>query len=400
MDISDKKTIFTDKKFCRLCSGNLFNEPHVKIENISRAAQWFPNNFELDIDKPINLEVYQCAECNLIQLNIHPVNYYKEVITAASYSRKMYDFREKQALKFIKGNKLMGKKVMQFGCGDGYFLNLIKKAGAIPYGLEASNSINNKITDIDIKIINGYPSYEYIIEDGPFDAFISINCLEHSPDPNEYLQGIYNNVSEDSLGLVEVPSLEKIIEKKNFYDWIPDHLSYFSSETLSFALEKNGFKVLDVSRVWGGDDIVALVQKSESVNKIKSLNTIKNVNWKLWDIEKRRFIKSFREIINNELHRDKKIGIWGASHQALTILSMSMISGISYVIDAATFKQEKLTPVSHIPIKNPKELMKNPVDIMIVMAAGYTDEVISQLQKKYMFKGKIGVLENNRIKFI
>ena len=79
---------------------------------------------------------------------------------------------------------------------------------------------------------------------------------------------------------------------------------------------------------------------------------------------------------------------------------MSMISGISYVIDAASFKQGKLTPVSHIPIKNPKELMINPVDIIIVMAAGYTDEVISQLQKKYMFKGKIGALENNSIKFI
>ena len=82
--------------------------------------------------------------------------------------------------------------------------------------------------------------------------------------------------------------------------------------------------------------------------------------------------------------QNKKVAIWGASHQALSIISLFNLSErIAYIIDSATFKQNKFTPATHIPIVPPDKLYSEPVDAIIVMAAGYADEVANIIRQKF-----------------
>ena len=55
---------------------------------------------------------------------------------------------------------------------------------------------------------------DYKIKEGPFDAFFIMSFLEHIPHPNETLSGIYNNLNDDAIGLIEVPNFDMILKNK------------------------------------------------------------------------------------------------------------------------------------------------------------------------------------------
>ena len=67
---------------------------------------------------------------------------------------------------------------------------------------------------------------------------------------------------------------------------------------------------------------------------------------------------------------------------------------IKYVVDSATFKQGKFTPVTHIPIVSPEKLNTDPADAVIVMAAGYSDEVAKLIRQKFDGKINVAILRN------
>jgi hypothetical protein len=100
-------------------------------------------------------------------------------------------------------------------------------------------------------------------------------------------------------------------------------------------------------------------------------------------------------------YKGKKVAIWGASHQALAILSLLDFSNkIEYVIDSAVFKQDKFTPATHIPIVAPEKLHTEPVDAVIVIAAGYSDEVARIIRQKFSKNINISILRNLGLEII
>jgi hypothetical protein len=67
---------------------------------------------------------------------------------------------------------------------------------------------------------------------------------------------------------------------------------------------------------------------------------------------------------------------------------------IRFVVDSASFKQGKYTPASHLPIVSPDALATDPVEAVIVMAAGYSDEVARMLRRKFDAKMDISILRD------
>ena len=99
--------------------------------------------------------------------------------------------------------------------------------------------------------------------------------------------------------------------------------------------------------------------------------------------------------------KNKKVAIWGASHQALAILSLLDLSDrIEYVVDSAAFKQGKFTPATHLPIVAPDKLNSDPVDAVIVMAAGYSDEVAGMIRQKFSKNINISILRDFGLEII
>jgi len=362
---------------CRVCGRDFFAEPLLRYENMPGAAQSFPDAGSLDSDRGVDLEVCQCSGCGLVQLSGDPVPYYQDVIRAAAVSEEMHEFRSRQFAGFVRNSSLEAKKVIEIGCGRGEFLSIMQQSGVDAYGLEHSDQAVAHCRGMGLKVFSGFiPGDTSSLRGAPFDAFFILNFLEHLPDPAATLSGIAGILTDDGIGLVEVPNFDMILRKNLFSEFIGDHLFYFTRDTLDRTLGLNGFDVLESSEVWHEYIISAVVKKRQSGDLSHF---------------RRRQVRLETEI-DRYIHRfgDGRVAVWGAGHQALAVIALLKLGcRIRYVIDSAAFKQGKYTPVSHVPIVSPEALRSDPVDAVIVMAASYSDEVAGIIREK--FDGRLNV---------
>lgn len=356
---------------CRVCNRGFFKGALLKYKNMPAVAQFLPDARSLKRDQGVALEVCQCSGCGLVQLNSRPVPYYKEIIRAAGISEEMRRFRAKQFSRFIKRFSLKNTKVIEIGSGNGEYLSIMKQAGVDAYGLEYSGKSVKQCAKKGLRAIKGFiQNNVYKIKYAPFEAFLMLNFLEHLPDPNSTLRGIYNNLADGGVGIVEVPNLDMILRNKLFSEFMRDHLFYFTRETLIFILELNGFEVLECNETWHEYTLSVVVRKRRKTG----LTGFFNRQTRLKD-ELERYIRRFK---------GKGVAIWGAGHQALAAISLlGLADKVKYVIDSAPFKQGRFTPATHLRIVAPETLKKEPVAAVIIMAASYSDEVAGILRGRF-----------------
>jgi len=359
---------------CKICNQSV-NHNLLVYKNMPSVAQNLPEKDNLQNDKGVDLHVCQCQYCGTIQLNNEPVSYYREVIRATGISNEMRAFRSEQFSEFINKFNLHGKKIIEIGCGSGENLPIMENCGADSYGLEYSKKSTVP------KVFHGFiDSSNYKICDITFDGFYTLNFLEHLPNPLETLRGIYNNLNDYAYGIVEVPNMDMFLKNGVFYDFMLDHLFYFTKGSLSTLLQLSGFEVLSCKDIWHDYIISATVKKRKTTD--------------LSHFEEQR--ETLITQIDKHIVGSGKIAVWGAGHQALFIMAMlKNATHIKYVIDSAEFKQGKYTPVSHIPIVSPDNIKINHVEEIIVMAGSYSEEVVNLIRKQFGKDIRLSILREH-----
>lgn len=356
---------------CRCCGGDITGNPLIKLTNMPQAAQGFPTKETLSFDQGTALVLYECPQCGVVQLDGAPVPYYMDVIRATNVSREMKEFRQQQFSCWMKEYDLREKKIIEIGCGHGEYLTLLKENCPAAVGLEHSDVSVTMCKKKNLTVYEGYvDSTSFTIPNAPYDAFCIFNFFEHVPYPRNFLAGIVNNLSETAVGLIEVPNFDMILKECMYTELIQDHLLYFTQDTLCRFLESNGFIVLRCQSIW--HDYILSVE----VKRRKKLNLF-------------RFYSKREVMLQNTAtffaeHKTSRIAVWGAGHQALaTIALLHMNKYVEMVIDSAPFKQNKFTPATHLPIYAPSVLKTAFIDIVLIIAGSYTQEIAAYLCKNH-----------------
>ncbi len=370
---------------CRLCGHPLFPEPLLVQHAMPAAAQGLPTAAQLADDRGVTLALHQCAGCGTVQLANPPVPYWRDVIRAAGLSAEMRAFRREQFGRWIADHGLVGRKVLEVGCGHGEYLALLAEAGADAHGLEHAPAAVAACRAAGLQAHEGFlddPSER--LAGAPFDGFAILNFLEHLPTAPLTLQAIAANLTEGASGLVEVPNFDMILRAGLFAEFIPDHLFYFTRDTLTALLARNGFEVLDCRPAWHDYVLSATVRKRRPLD-LRPLQACQDALRAAFDACLGRFAPG-------------RVAIWGAGHQALALISlMDLAPRIAYVVDSAPFKQGRYTPATHLPIVAPERLAAGDVDAVIVLAASYSDEVARTLRATHGDRFHVAVLRDNRL---
>lgn len=356
---------------CGLCQQRLFDRVLLTQENMPAAAQQLPTQVETPLDKGTRLELRQCSACATIQLTSPPVPYWRDVIRAAGISAEMRTFRVAQFSEWVTKHSLTGQKVLEVGCGRGEYLSLLVNAGVDAYGLEHSESSVIHCREHGLQVEQGFlDSSSAQVAVGLFRGFVILNFLEHIPFAHQTLLNIARQLTEDGVGLVEVPNFDKIIADRLFAEFIPDHLYYFTRSTLTLLLERSGFDVLACQPTWH-DYVLSATVKKRSPTELAPLQHAADS----LKLELHQFLDRFTP---------RRVAIWGAGHQALSLLSLLGIADrVAFVVDSAPFKQGRYTPATHLPIHAPEHLNHEDVEAVIVMAASYNAEVLQMLVQHY-----------------
>ena len=376
-------------KRCIACGAPLWETPLLTLDNMPACAQHMPDANGLADDQGLTLDLCQCMGCGLVQFDCEPVEYYRDVIRAGGFSKTMVELRRYQYRNLIKNYDLEGKKFIEVGCGQGEFLKVLSEFPVEAHGIEHDAHLVELARAQGLNVTQGFTETEDTrFPDGLYDAFLSFNFLEHQPDPGTMLQAIYRNLEDDAVGLITVPSFEYIMDHNSYYELIRDHLAYYTFETLTPLLERNGFQV-EECEVINRDTLSVIVRKRPQMDTENLLECYVNL---------KREMETYMKYLDAW---DKKVAIWGASHQGFTLAATTKLGEKArYIIDSAPFKQGKFAPASHLPIVGPDHFHEHPVDAIIITAPGYTDEIAASIRQMFGTSVEIRAMRSNHLEMV
>ena len=144
---------------------------------------------------------------------------------------------------------------LDIGCGEGWALNFFKQKGWVVLGLDYSSFGCEKFNPNCMEnLISGnvYDGINKLIAEGrKFDVVWVDNVLEHVINPEAIIQDFKKIINPNGILVIEVPNDFSIVQNhafakgnidKQYWVVIPDHLSYFSKESLENLLNGNGWQ--------------------------------------------------------------------------------------------------------------------------------------------------------------
>ena len=204
-----------------------------------------------------NLDVLICKDCGLLFLS--DFSHISEKFYAEGgmlnnkidlqvwiNATKEDDFRRFSTLK----NKIKNKVLVDFGCGNGGFLNFVKEICDKVYGIELQKDNYDYFKKCNLNVIS---DIELLPE--KVDFVTMFHVLEHLKNPVEELKKLKPYLKENAKVIIEVPNskdaLISLYNCKSFKDFVfwSCHLFVYNEKSLRQIVQKAGYKINTVKYI-------------------------------------------------------------------------------------------------------------------------------------------------------
>ena len=347
------------------------------INNVPKAAQLFLDScddFKVDADST-DLCIHRCPVCSHVQQNSSIVSYNLDVITTASLSPLTLQKRDSVIDNLVSKISVEDPSIIEIGAYRGQYVNYLLQRGfknvvGLEHGMDSlSNPLcpsdhikQGHVHDLPTHFINQYSE--------SCDLLLCFNFLEHSTDPHLFMRGIASLLKQGAYVYFTLPSVDYILRESLIQEFVPDHISYFTSRSLSTLFSIFGFSICSLLSINNDNDLEIIAQYNPG-----------NSSQVLSSSPFNKLVDELNDIINFASSNNKNVAFWGAGHRSLTLISQLKYNGIDCVVDSASFKQNRFTPVSHLPIISPNDLMHSDIDILILSLPGvYNIEVAEEIK--------------------
>ena len=182
---------------CRVCKSQCYIDNLLSYSNMPCSAQGFLKLEDLESDSGSDIFITQCSSCGLVQLDNVPVAYYKEVIRASAFSDEMRGFRSEQFKLWVKKYSLVNKKILEVGCGNGEYLEILSQLNVKASGIEYSKSSVEYCQQKKLNVFQGFLGDKKLtLHENSYEGFICLSFMEHWPNPNDVLNSLRNSLNE------------------------------------------------------------------------------------------------------------------------------------------------------------------------------------------------------------
>lgn len=151
------------------------------------------------------------------------------------------------------------KSMLDIGCGEGwtldYFLQRKWDVVGIDFGDFAIKKYHPHLLE-NLIVGNIYETLQTLHKQRKtFSVIMLDNVLEHVKDPISLLQQVKNLAHSSTVFVIKVPNdfsllqtylLENALIEKPYWVAYPDHLAYFTKESLTSAVQSVGWSVVDL----------------------------------------------------------------------------------------------------------------------------------------------------------
>jgi len=238
---------------CPVCSSSNIEKVFDTVDHFS-SGEVFP--------------VCDCRECGFRFTNNFPsediIGKYYDSPDYISHSdshkgliNRLYHYFRKRMLKkkvdlvatHAKDNSI---RLLDIGCGTGYFLQAAKKRGWNVSGIE-KNAKARESAKIRTGLVVKDENSLWNIENGAFDVVTLWHVLEHMEKLNESLEKLNDILTPDGTAVIALPNHHAYDAR--FYQafWaaydVPRHLWHFSPDAVEKLLNKHHLRIIDIHRM-------------------------------------------------------------------------------------------------------------------------------------------------------
>jgi 2-polyprenyl-3-methyl-5-hydroxy-6-metoxy-1,4-benzoquinol methylase len=163
---------------------------------------------------------------------------------------------------FLAGHVRRGERVLDVGCGEGWFAAALARAGAEVVGVDVAEEPlrRARVRDpgLDLRLVD--EEGEWDLQDASFDAVWAGEVIEHVADTAAWLSQVRRVLRSGGSLLLSTPDhglltrVRLACSSRAFgahFDPRGDHLRFYVRATLVELLEDFGFEAVDVRAVGG-----------------------------------------------------------------------------------------------------------------------------------------------------
>jgi len=297
--------------------------------------------------------------------------------TFGSYARTL-------AGEWLERYDLAGAHVVEIGCGQGEFLQLLLDLGA-----GFATGIDPACRPVDsgrMKLINGKFSPD--LADIGGDFIFCRHTLEHILPTGELLEQIHAYLGPESGVPVcfEVPDFDRVLDECAFWDIYYEHCSYFTAQSLERLFRHHGFEIQDLRLVYAGQYLI-IETKQAAAKALADPSGIESRDLATLLDKARTFAERTDAICGTWLKRiaswrkaGKKIALWGSGSKAVGFMTgLGLGDEVVGVVDINPAKQGKYMPGCRPKIMAPAELVTIQPDVIVIMNPIYLDEIRTEV---------------------
>jgi SAM-dependent methyltransferase len=140
-------------------------------------------------------------------------------------------------------------KLLDAGCGPGFFVKAAHDAGYNATGVEVSQfAVDFARDELGLNVCQGQVR-SADLPDGPFDVVTLWDVIEHLPDPAQAVADLGNALAPGGVLLLSTGDVNSLVAKLSGSRWhlftLPEHLWFFTPASLRTLLERAGLEVVD-----------------------------------------------------------------------------------------------------------------------------------------------------------
>lgn len=353
-------------------------------------------------EKYFPLQVKVCDQCWLVQTKDYAEAdelFNAEYAYFSSTSSGWLKHAEIYTAQMIERFSLSAEShVIEVASNDGYLLKNFVAANIPCLGIEPTVSTAIAAEKLGIPVLREFFGQELGVrlsdEGSKADLIAGNNVYAHVPDINDFTLGLNAALKPNGTITLEFPHLMRIIEYTQFDTIYHEHFSYLSLGTVSKIFSSCGLRVYDVEELptHGGSLRVFGCHEEDERSCTESVKLILDLERQrgLQELSTYQEFQTKADIVKNDLlsflieqkREGKRVAAYGAAAKGNTVLNYAGVKPdlLPFVCDAATAKQGKFMPGSHIPILAPEELVDFKPDYVLILPWNIADEVITQNQ--------------------
>jgi len=356
-----------------------------------------------------NIRLLHCLRCTHsfnVEFDPAKTEYTGAYENSLHFSPRFNRYAESLARRLIETHDVKDKDVVEVGCGDGRFLDIICRMGGnrglgfdrahrrSEEGAPGAAELSSRVEVRDQYLTPEHPGV-------PVDLLVCRHVLEHLQDPAGFMEGLGRWLGSGSRAVLylEVPNVRYTLEEGGIWDLIYEHPSYFSRESLARLLRRSGFSVLDSGEDFGGQYLFATARLASAPETGKR-SPGPGVTPQGFGVRSpgpdasapggsvgmfsgflQETVERWKELLAESARRGEQLALWGAGSKGVTFLNLlNPGSTMAWVVDLSPRKQGRFVPGTGHRVVAPEALVQKDPRAVVVMNGQYEEEIVEHLR--------------------